>query len=150
MECKKGNSQHIPIDGVPYLHLNTRQYNCHQGKDKNVKIKENHRAKQQAKLCSDHSQYVKTRKWSQPTKKLDCPVKFDVAKIYRFPEFKIDKDTSWKAYLSNIYKSCIENQKKVEKKDFNIKTEELEPMGQLEYVTIFPSCKILLNYCRKR
>ena len=29
--------------------------------------------------------------------------------------------------------------KKVEKKDFNIKTEESEPMGQLEYVTIFPS-----------
>ena len=153
---KKGCSLHIPFDGVPYLHLNTRQYNCHQGKDKNVKIKENHRAKQQAKLCSDHSQYVKIRKWSKPTKKLDCRVKFNVVKIYRFPEFKIDKDTSWKrsttskkikAYLSNIYKSCIENQKKVEKKDFNIKTGELESMGQLEYVTIFPSGKLFLNYC---
>ena len=120
-ESKKGNSLHIPFDGVPYLHLNTRQYNCHQGKDKNVKIKENHRAKQQAKLCSDHSQYVKTWKWSQPTKKLDCPVKFNVVKIYCFPEFKINKDTSWKqsttskkkkAYFSNIHKSYIENQKK--------------------------------------
>ena len=77
-ESKNANSLHILFDGVPYLHLNTRQYNCHQGKDKNVKIKENHCAKQQAKLCSDHSQYVKTRKWSQPTKKLDCPVKFNV------------------------------------------------------------------------
>ena len=74
----------------------------------------------------------------------------------RLPEFKIDKDTSWKrstiskkikASLSNIHKSCIENQKKVEKKDFNIKTEESEPVGQLEYVTIFPSDKIFLNYC---
>ena len=37
-ESKKGNSLHIPFNGVPYLHLNTRQYNCHQGKDKNVKI----------------------------------------------------------------------------------------------------------------
>ena len=150
---QKGNSQHVPFDGVPYLHLNTRQYNCHQGKDK---IKENYRAKQQDKLCSDHSQYVKTRKWSQPTKKLDCPVKFNVVKIYRFPEFNIDKETSWKrsttskkikAHLSNVYKPCIENQKKVEKKDFNIKTEGLEPMGQLEHVTIFPSGKIFLNYC---
>ena len=97
--------------------------------------------KQQAKLCSDHSQYVKTQ---QPTK----TVKFNVIKIYRFPEFKIDKDTSWKrsttskkvkAYLSNIHKSYIENQKKVEKKDFNIKAEELQPTGQLEYVTICPS-----------
>ena len=51
-----------------------------------------------------------------------------------------------KAYLSNIHKSYIENQKKVKKKDFNIKTEELEPMGQLEYVTIFPSGKIFLSY----
>ena len=39
----------------------------------------------------------------------------------------------------------FENQKKVEKKDFNFKAEELEPMRQLEYVTIFPSGK--LNYC---
>ena len=89
------------------------------------------------------------RQWSQPTKKLDCPVKFNVFKISRFPEFKIEKDTSWKrsttskkikAYLSNI-------QKKVEKKDFYIKTEELQPMGQLEYVTIFPSGKTFLRYC---
>ena len=62
-ESKKGNSLPIPFDGVLYLHLNTRQYNCHRGKDKNVKIKENNRAKQQAKLCSDHSQYIKTRNW---------------------------------------------------------------------------------------
>ena len=55
-ESKKRNSLHIPFDGVPYVHFNTRQYNCHQGKDKNVKITENQRAKQQAKLCSDHSQ----------------------------------------------------------------------------------------------
>ena len=77
-------------------------------------------------------------------------------KIYRFPEFKIDKDTSRKrqttskkrkAQLSNIHKSYIENQEKVEKNDFNIKSAELEPMGQLEYVTIFPLGKIFSNYC---
>ena len=65
-------------------------------------------------------------------KELNCSVKVNVVKIYRFPEFKIDKDTSWKrstiskkikAYLTNIHKSYIENQKTVEKKDFNIKTE---------------------------
>ena len=44
-ESKKGNSLHIPVDGVPYLHVNTRQCNYYQGKDKIVKIKENHRAK---------------------------------------------------------------------------------------------------------
>ena len=90
---------------------------------------------------------------------MDCPVKFNVVKIYGFQEFKIDKDTSWKRsttsnkikpYLGNIHWSYIENQKKVEKKDFNIKTEESEPMGQLEYVTIFPSGKIFFNYNGKR
>ena len=89
-------------------------------------------------------------------KEIDCPVKFNVANMYRFPELTIDKDTSWKrsttsrkikAYLSNIHKSYIKNQKKTEKKDFNIKNKELEPMGQLEYVTIFLSGKIFLNYC---
>ena len=89
-------------------------------------------------------------------KEIHCPVKFNVVKIYLFPEFKIVKDTSWKrlttseklkVYLGNIHKSYIENQSKIEKKDFNIKTEELEQMLQLEYVTIFPSGKIFLNYC---
>ena len=129
-EFKKGNSIHIPFDGVPYLHLNTRQYNCHQGNDKNVKYKENHRAKPQAKLCSDRSQYVKTRKCLHPAKKLDCPIKFNVVKIYRFPEFKIDKDTSWKrsttskkikAYLSNICKSYIENRKRLRQRYLTLK-----------------------------
>ena len=85
---------------------------------------------------------------------MDCPVKFNVVRIYRFPEFKVDKDTSWKRSTTSkkkkayyIHKSYIENQKKVEKKDFNIKTEESEPMGQLEYVPIFPSGKIFLSYC---
>ena len=62
--------------------------------------------------------------------------------MYRFPEFK-----KIKVYLSNIHKSYIEDQKKVEEKNFNIKTEELESMGQLVYVTIFPSVKIFLSYC---
>ena len=143
---------HITFDGVPYRHANLRQYNSHEGKDKNVKIKENRRGKQQAKLCSDHSQYVKT----QPTTNLDSPVKCNVVKIYHFPEFKIVKDTSWKrsttskkikAYLVHCHKSYIEKQNEIKKKDFNTDTEELEPLGQLEYVTIFPSGNIFSNYC---
>ena len=43
----------------------------------------------------DHTQHVKTRKLSQPSKKLNCPVQFSVKKLCRFPEYKISKDTSW-------------------------------------------------------
>ena len=143
---QKGNSLHITFDGLPYRHVNMRQYNSHEGKGKNVKIKENCHGKQQAKLCSDHSQYVKTQKWSQPTKRLDFPVICNAFNITRFPEFKKVKDTSWKrstsskkvkAYLVNIHKSYIGKQNKVKKNNLNTDNEEFEPLEQLEYVIIF-------------
>lgn len=90
LKIQKGNCLDITFDGVSYRHVNIRQYNGHEEKDKNVKIKENRHAKQQSKLCSDHSQYEKTQKWSQPTKNWIAQQKV----IYRFPESKIVKDTS--------------------------------------------------------
>ena len=42
----------------------------------------------------DHTQYIKTRKLSQPSKKLNCPVKFSVKKLYHFLKYKISRDTS--------------------------------------------------------
>ena len=44
---------------------------------------------------SDHQQYVKRRKLSQPSKKLKGPVQFSVTKMHRFLEYEICKDTSW-------------------------------------------------------
>ena len=61
-ESKKGNSLPVPVDGVPYLHLNKRQYNYHQGKDKNVKIKENHCAKNLMLLKYTASQNLRLTK----------------------------------------------------------------------------------------
>ena len=43
----------------------------------------------------DHPQYVKRRKLSQPSKKLNGPVQFSVMKMHRFLEYEICKDTSW-------------------------------------------------------
>ena len=63
-------------------------------KYKNVSKKMKYRENQRQKLCSDPPQHIKTRKLSQPTKKLDCPVRFQVKKIYRFPKFAIMKDTN--------------------------------------------------------
>ena len=47
-------------------------------------------------LCGElilHS--IKTRKLSQRSKKLNCPVQFSVKKLYRFPEYNISKGTNW-------------------------------------------------------
>ena len=59
---RKGDLMHIPFDGVPFVLLSTREYQCHQGKDKNVSKKMKYRENQRQKLCSDHSQH----KLSQP------------------------------------------------------------------------------------
>ena len=40
-----------------------------------------YRENQRQKLCSDHPQHIKTRKSSQPTKKLDYPVRSQFKKI---------------------------------------------------------------------
>ena len=49
-----------------------------------------YRNKVNSKLLSDHQSITtKTRKLTQPTKKLDYPVTFLVKKLFRFPEFKI-------------------------------------------------------------
>ena len=41
----------------------------------------------------DHAEPIKTKKLTQPSKKVGCPVTFAVKKIYSFPECKISTDT---------------------------------------------------------
>ena len=82
---------HIPFDGVPFVLLSTREYQCHQGKDKIVSKKIKFIENQRQKLSSDHPQHIKTRKLSQPTKKLDFPVRFQVKNFCRFSKVSYDK-----------------------------------------------------------
>ena len=81
----------------------------------------------------DHTQYIKTRKLSQPSKKLNCPVQFSLKKLYRFPEYKISKDTSWQ-------RSSASKKIKPVLKQLSIKkaTSDDKVPGYLEYVTKFP------------
>ena len=61
-----------------------------------------YRNKINSKLLSDHQSIItKTRKLIQPTKKLNCPVTFQVKKLFHFPEFKIDTDTKWNRSLAS-------------------------------------------------
>ena len=121
----------LVFDGIPYVWLGRRQYQCHQGKDKAVKQKANYKQSIRSKLISDHCSSVKTRKLTQPTKKLNCPVTFHAKKIFKFPEHRISKDTKWnRTMASKEIKTKLESFKK----DVNTS----QSFGCLEYLTHFP------------
>ena len=69
------------------------QFQCHQGGDKNFSKKRIFRETQKEKLTGGHAEPIKTKKLTQPSKKVGCPVTFAVKKIYSFPEYKISTDT---------------------------------------------------------
>ena len=94
------------------------------------------RETQKEKLTGDHAEPIKTKKLTQLSKKVGCPVTFAVKKIYSFPEYKISADTKrqrtnasikLRDILSNILKSCEE------KKSRDFKLPE-----QLQHITCFP------------
>ena len=92
---RKNDNFPIRFDGVPYIFLGNRDYQCYQGRDR-ISLKSKNTKKLVKILCVElilHN--IKTRKLSQRSKKLNCPVQFSVKKLYRFPEYKISKDTSW-------------------------------------------------------
>ncbi|XP_021445385.1 uncharacterized protein LOC110508854 [Oncorhynchus mykiss] len=78
-----------PFNGVPFQVVGTSTYECHQGKDRQVKAKEKHAAKMNKKALEDHA--LKRRK--QNTKKVDCKALINIAHIIRFPGFKIEEST---------------------------------------------------------
>ena len=92
-----------------------------------------YRENQRQKLCSEHPQHIKTRKLSQPTKKLDCPVRFQVKKIYRFPKFAIIKDTK---HLRDVNSKALKEV--LGKLKLDKKTLFEESFGHLEYVCMIP------------
>ena len=79
----------------------------------------------QKELTDDHAEPIKTKKLTQLSKKVGCPVTFAVKKIYSFPEHKISADTKGqrtnasiklKVILPNVLKSCEEKKSR----DFNL------------------------------
>ena len=72
--------------------LGKQKYFCHQGRDYNKGKKDNYIEKKNVVLKQDHV-FVKSRKHTQRTKKLGCPVKFCVKNIYRFTSCKVGFDT---------------------------------------------------------
>ena len=117
--------------------MGSYQFQCYQGGDKNVSKKRIFRETQKEKLTGDHAEPIKTKKLTQPSKKVGCPVTFAVKKIYSFPEYKISTDTKPQRtnasikltdILSNIRKSCDGK-----------KSRDFKLPGQLQYITYFPT-----------
>ena len=135
-ENRRGENQ-IKFTGTPYLFLGSCQFQCHQVSDKYISKKVKFRETQKEKLTGDHAEPIKTKKLTQPSKKVGCPVTFAVKKIYSFPEYKILADTErqrtnasikLRDILSNILKSCEEKKSR----DFKVPRE-------LQYITCFPT-----------
>ena len=94
-----GKNDDFPIrfDGVLYIFLGNRDYQCHQGRDHNITKKQKYKETRKYLVRGvDDTQHIKTRKLSQPSKKLNCPVQFSVKKLHCFPGYKISRDTTGK------------------------------------------------------
>ena len=67
----------IHFDGFPYIFLGNRDYKCHQRRDRNIFKKQKYKETRKDLVRGvDRAQHIKTRKLSQPSKKLNCPVQF--------------------------------------------------------------------------
>ena len=63
--------------------LGKEEYSYHQGKDYNKGKKDKCIEKKNLALMEDHI-FTISRKHTEPTKNLDCPVKFCVKRVYWF------------------------------------------------------------------
>ena len=82
-------------------------------------------------MKSDHI-WKKSRKNIQPTKNLDCPVKFVVKKLFRLPKYNLQNDT--KNNREKMNKTVKGDILKSSKSDLSI-----DDLGTLQYLAIFPN-----------
>ena len=108
--------------------LGKQEHSCHQGKYFGENKKKNYIEQKNRPRKSDI--FAKSRKHTQPTKKMDCPVKFCVKKIFRFTLNKTISDSkdnrSKKQVVRNEYLQACKNKQKYE-----------ETFGSLQHLVIF-------------
>ena len=78
---RRGENQ-IKFPGTLYLYLASCQFQCHQDSNKNISKKVKFHETQKEKLTGDHAEPIKSKKLTQPPKKIGCPVTFAVKRIY--------------------------------------------------------------------
>ena len=108
------------------------------------KSKENYQLKKKERQTSDHC-FIRSRKLSQATKKLDCPLVFTVKKLLLFPEYKIKKTHTQRKRTEMAAKlkkeittlSSAKNDLETFTKDKENKN-SINALGRLEYICKFP------------
>ncbi|XP_065653455.1 uncharacterized protein LOC136080567 [Hydra vulgaris] len=83
-----------PYSGIPFIFSSSSILDCQHGKDKGCVAKFKYREKKNQEATTDHSCFKK-RVALQDTKKFDCPAKVSIKEIVEFPEFKLERDTSY-------------------------------------------------------
>ena len=111
--------------------LGKEEYSYHQGKDYNKGKKDKYIEKKNIALMEDRV-FTISRKHTQPTKKLDCPVKFCVKRIYRFTSYKVGIVV--KNNREKINQNLRNDLKTLKKKKKNF-----ENLGSLQYLFLFPN-----------
>ncbi|XP_066917540.1 uncharacterized protein [Clytia hemisphaerica] len=118
----------VEYDGIPYIQLGACQYQCHQGQDFNIGNKKKHKLKQEQKI-----EFVKTKKLSKPSKKVGCPVKFDVKKLLKFDGFNVSENTRYlrTSTTSKLKATLLERMTKGD-------TQLSQDIGRVIYIVSFP------------
>ena len=111
--------------------LGKQEYFCHQGRDYNKGKKDKYIEKKNAVLKQDDV-FIKIRKHTQPTKKLSCPMKFCIKKIYRFTSCNVGIDTK------NNREKIIRNLRNY-LETLNKNKKNCENLGSLQYLVLFPN-----------
>ncbi|XP_065665724.1 uncharacterized protein LOC136087145 [Hydra vulgaris] len=83
-----------PYSGIPFIFSSSSILECQHGKDKGCVAKSKYREKKNQEATTDHSCFKK-RVALQDTKKFDCPAKVSTKEIVEFPEFKLERDSSY-------------------------------------------------------
>ncbi|XP_075184917.1 uncharacterized protein LOC142256862 isoform X2 [Anomaloglossus baeobatrachus] len=82
------------FSGVPFIIIGRKVLGCHHGRDRAIAQKRRHAEAIRQKEITD-CPLVKRRSLMQ-TKKKNCPAKIYIYHIMKFPDFQIEKKTSWR------------------------------------------------------
>lgn len=81
----------LDFDGIPYIVLGSRIYDCQYGVDRNL----NHKRRYKEAQMKGDNIFRKRYHRIQATKKQDCPAQIYLREIVKFPDFRIISNTEY-------------------------------------------------------
>ncbi|XP_053636755.2 uncharacterized protein [Cherax quadricarinatus] len=90
-ENSKIKKCHLDYDGIPYIVLGSRIYDCQYGVDRNL----NHKRRYKEAQMKGDNLFKKRYHRIPGTKKQDCPAQIYLRDIIKFPNFRITSNTEY-------------------------------------------------------